>query len=203
MSKDKEKLQEKLKTIDHEKLYGSYDDSFMKEVSKISGCDRIPHCIQCGSCSGSCPSSGFMEHPPRQLFAMIRAGMKEEVLKSTTLWYCVSCYNCYVRCPKEIRITDIMYALKSMSMKNMMVNSKFKSPKFAQQFVETVRRFGRINEFSFMRGFYLKTNIFDALKNTPFAIKLKLRGRMPLLPKKVKKIDELNKIIDTIEKGGK
>ena len=41
--------------------------------------------------------------------------MREEALKSNTPWMCVSCYHCVVRCPQEIHITDVMYAIKCMA----------------------------------------------------------------------------------------
>lgn len=52
-----------------------------------------------------------MDHTPRQLFAMIRAGMHDEALKSNTPWICVSGYHCVVRCPQGVHITDVMYDL--------------------------------------------------------------------------------------------
>ena len=57
--------------------------------------------MQCGTCGGSCPSAADMDHTPRLLFAMIRAGLRDEVLRSNTPWMCVSCYFCAVRCPQE------------------------------------------------------------------------------------------------------
>src|SRR4030042_73962 len=71
--------------------------------------------LQCGPCGGSCPSGADMDHTPRALFAMINSGMREEVLRSNTPWYCVSCYYCTSRCPKEIPITEIMYTLKRLA----------------------------------------------------------------------------------------
>ena len=47
---------------------------------------------------------------PRQIIAMIRAGLRAEVLSSYTTWLCASCYACTVARPRQIRITDIMYA---------------------------------------------------------------------------------------------
>ena len=49
------------------------------------------------------------------LFAMLRAGLRKEALRSNTPWMCVSCYHCVVRCPQEIHITDVMYTLKGMA----------------------------------------------------------------------------------------
>lgn len=56
-----------------------------------------------------------MDHTPRALFALLRAGERDTALRSNTPWICVSCYNCVVRCPQDIHITDVMYALKSMA----------------------------------------------------------------------------------------
>jgi heterodisulfide reductase subunit C len=56
-----------------------------------------------------------MDHTPRMLFAMIRAGYREAALASNTPWVCVSCYHCVVRCPQGVHIADVMYTLKSMA----------------------------------------------------------------------------------------
>src|SRR5512135_1668005 len=90
--------------------------TLIEEVSaRTAGVSRLEMCIQCGSCGGSCPSAAAMDHTPRALFAMLRAGMREEALTSNTFWLCVSCYHCVARCPQNIHITDVMYTLKSMA----------------------------------------------------------------------------------------
>ena len=96
----------------------SSEGSFMAEViATTPGAETLITCLQCGTCGGSCPSGPDMDHTPRQLFAMIGAGMREEVLRSNTPWYCVACYYCTVRCPKDIPSTDLMYALKRMAVR--------------------------------------------------------------------------------------
>src|SRR3989304_5335795 len=71
----------------------SSDDSLMAEViATTPGGETLITCLQCGTCGGSCPSGPDMDHTPRQLFAMISAGLREEVLQSNTPWYCVACY---------------------------------------------------------------------------------------------------------------
>jgi quinone-modifying oxidoreductase subunit QmoC len=42
---------------------------------------------------------------------MIRAGKRDEVLQSNSMWMCTSCYNRIVRCPCELPITHIMHGL--------------------------------------------------------------------------------------------
>ncbi len=65
---------------------GEMDHDFLDEVYKTPGGGKIKHCIQCGTCSGSCPVSWAMEESPRQIFAFIRAGMRDRVLDSLTIW---------------------------------------------------------------------------------------------------------------------
>src|SRR5574342_908352 len=92
------------------------DFSLLNEVSmKTAGVSHLEMCIQCGTCGGSCPAAQDMDHTPRMLFAMLRAGMRGEVLRSNTPWICVSCYHCVVRCPQEVHIAEVMYTLKSMA----------------------------------------------------------------------------------------
>ena len=100
--------------------------------ARTPGDSRLEMCIQCGSCGGSCPSGKDMDHSPRKIFAMLRAGLVDEVLEANTAWYCVSCYKCYVRCPQEIKITDVMYTLKTIAIST----GKFKVNE-AKDFSET------------------------------------------------------------------
>ena len=89
---------------------------FLRDViAGTPGGERIVHCLQCGSCGGSCPNGADMQYTPRTLFALINANKREVVLKSNTMWCCVSCYFFTTRCPQNIPITDIMYQLKRMA----------------------------------------------------------------------------------------
>jgi len=74
--------------------------------------EKLLSCIQCGTCSASCPTAFAMDYTPRQLWQMVRLGMKEDVLSSRTFWLCTTCKSCQVRCPRDIPITDTMIALK-------------------------------------------------------------------------------------------
>ena len=76
------------------------DHLFLTEVLRASATrPGVEACIQCGTCGGSCPSAAAMDHTPRLLFALVRAGMRDEALRSNTPWMCLSCYFCTVRCP--------------------------------------------------------------------------------------------------------
>jgi len=45
-------------------------------------------------------------------------GMKDELLaKAKVFGKCVSCYTCFARCPQDVRITEVLYALKNMAVR--------------------------------------------------------------------------------------
>jgi heterodisulfide reductase subunit C len=90
---------------------GELRAAFLAEVERIPGGDRLRRCIQCGTCSGSCPVSYAMDVQPRQLVAFFRAGDLESILRSRTIWICASCYACTVRCPAGIKVTELIYGL--------------------------------------------------------------------------------------------
>lgn len=74
--------------------------------------EKLFSCMQCGTCTSSCPTAYAMDYTPRQLWQMMQLGMEEEVLNSQTFWLCTVCKSCQVRCPRGISLTDTMVALK-------------------------------------------------------------------------------------------
>jgi heterodisulfide reductase subunit C len=135
-----------------------------------------------------------MDHTPRALFAMIDAGMRDEVLKSNTPWYCVSCYMCAARCPKEIPITDIMYTLKQMAVKEGLYDDST-APDFSKTFIGWVEDYGRSFELGLMGVHMIRHNPFGAFKLADMGIGLVMKGRMAFTPTRIKGIDGLKKIL--------
>ena len=163
-------------------------------VSRTAGVSRLEMCIQCGSCGGSCPSAADMDHTPRMLFAMLRAGMREDALKSNTFWICVSCYHCVVRCPQNVHITDVMYALKGMAIEaNLYRNST--APDFSQTFVDMVEEYGRSFELGLASRHYLKHFPLRLRDIAPMGMGLMSRRRMSFRPKRIQNLDQLKSIL--------
>lgn len=157
---------------------GDADLKFMDEVAATPGGEQIVNCIQCGTCSGSCPTSYLMRDGPRGLIAKIRAGLRNEVLSSPDIWLCTSCYFCYVRCPQNIKVTDLMYALKRLSCRDCTPIAK-RGSALGRSFMTVVNRYGRNNEGELLVRFFLRTNPIKLLTNAMIGLKLFLRGRMP------------------------
>ena len=108
---------------------------------------------------------------------MTRAGFKQEVLRSNTIWLCASCYSCTVECPREIRITDIMYTLKQRAIQEKVYPRRFPIPILAKEFFKSVVKTGRSNEIWIVIKMFLKTNPLNLLKQGMMGMKLMLRGR--------------------------
>jgi heterodisulfide reductase subunit C2 len=171
------------------------DLTLLEEVaSRTAGVARLEMCIQCGSCGGSCPSAMAMDHTPRMLFAMLRAGMREAALKSNTPWLCVSCYHCVVRCPQNVHIADVMYTLKGMAIKSELYRDST-GPDFSRTFVGMVEEYGRSFELGLASLHYLRHFPLRLPNMLPMGIGLLSRRRMSLKPKRIKHITQLKAIL--------
>ena len=172
------------------------DKNFSKRIAKLAHGEKLYGCIQCGTCSSTCPLSPYMDYTPRKIIAMVKAGYRNEVLANRTVWLCASCYSCTVECPKGIKITDIMYALKREAIMKKVYPRRFPIPVLSRTFYQQVHSGGRINETSLLMKFFMRTNIFKALGFAGLGLKLMSTGRMKLVEKKVKDKEGLRKIID-------
>lgn len=180
--------------------------TFFEEVVKATpgGPTNLELCLQCGTCGGSCPSGADMDHTPRALFAMISAGLKGQVLSSNTPWYCVSCYYCTVRCPQEIHITDLMYTLKRMAIKEGYYRESTAAdvPDFSQTFIGYVENYGRSFEFGLATRYHLTHHPLDMVKMAPMGLGMWRKGRMDLTPKRIKDLDQLRSILEKAKQLG-
>ena len=169
--------------------------TFMDEVASIPGGESVRHCIQCGTCTASCPSASRWEYMPSEIIAMIRAGMRDEVLSSSSMWHCLSCYFCTVRCPRDVKPTELFHALEYLASQHHYKTAGTRTPAMYRSFVSSIRSNGRVHEFGMMFRYYMTTNPLAALAALPTGLRMFSHKRMPLSPKKIKGIDDLSKII--------
>jgi len=168
---------------------------FLSEVIEATpGGEALLSCLQCGTCSGSCPSGPDMDYSPRKVFALIRAGERETVLKSNTAWYCVSCYSCMVRCPKEIPITDIMYTLKNKAVQENLYEDK-DAPDWSKAFVGYVENYGRSFELGLATRYHLTHKPLKKTNLASFGLGMLTKDRLALRPEKIKNMKQLRAIL--------
>jgi quinone-modifying oxidoreductase subunit QmoC len=163
----------------------TYDLSFNRWVrDNINGGDKLSLCMQCGVCSGSCPIGVQMDHGPRKLFMMIRAGMKEEVLSSNTIWNCTSCYRCIVRCPRGVPVTYILQDLAAKAAELGYAKGPHENKNFAKSFWWSTKTFGRTDERLVTAFYYLSLGLGEGYKrglaNLKIALGMIKTGRMHL-----------------------
>ena len=176
------------------------DRNFLAEIKEMSRCREIDDCIQCGTCSSSCPMAVYMDYPPRKIMAMIKHGFKEEALRSFTIWLCPSCYTCQVRCPANIKITDVMYALKRRAIEEEVYPARFSIPVLAKEMHKHIARYGRNSELWLVINMYLKSrNPLGLLKMAPIGLSMIKTGRMSLKKEKIKNKKQLRALLKAVK----
>jgi len=158
----------------------SLSEELVKELDSIPEGDRIKLCIQCGTCSGSCPTSSAMDWSPRQIIAALRAGYLDEVLRTNTVWLCASCYVCTARCPIGIQFTDMMYALKRLGLKHGIDPPDTRGSRLMKEFVAEVDASGRNAEASMLTKYFLKADPLGGPANLGLAYRMWRKGRLKL-----------------------
>lgn len=183
-------------------MVSASNGDFLEEViAETPNGERIRTCLQCGTCGGSCPNGTDMSHSPRAVIHMLLAGMKAEVMQANTMWQCVSCYYCTERCPKEIPITDLMYTLKNIAVREGRAKDS-DAAALASTFADFVHKYGRSYEFGLASRYYLKRKPGNLLRMGPLGLSMLRHGRMQLKPSKIQAIDQLRAIIDRADAIG-
>jgi heterodisulfide reductase subunit C len=144
-----------------------------------------------------------MDVSPRQLVALFRAGFLEEILRSRSIWICASCYACTVRCPAGIRVTDNIYALKRVAAR-MHVLPDFPAHVMAEAFAGNLERFGRNWELWLGIRYLLQAQPTALLspRMLRFALAMLRRGRLGILPGRIRRVGEIRAIVRRAEELG-
>ncbi len=79
-----------------------------------AGLEKIRACINCGTCTGSCPSGRRTAYRTRSAIRKALTG-DESVLEDIDIWMCSTCYYCYERCPRDIPVTDMIIKLRNIA----------------------------------------------------------------------------------------
>ncbi len=93
----------------------SLDFDFRAVVEGHSGED-LSRCYYCLKCTAGCPSAPAMPYGPAQMVRMVQLGLKDELLESPSIWFCLHCETCGARCPNEISIAGLTQSLRQMAM---------------------------------------------------------------------------------------
>lgn len=160
------------------------DSSFLHDVEEVSG-QKISPCYQCIKCSSGCPVTFAMDYLPNRMVRMVQMGLKEEVLKSSTIWLCASCETCTTRCPNEVDIAHLMDTLRQMAIEEGIEPGEKNIPLFHEAFLSAIQRGGRVHELGMLARFKLKSG--DLMKDAGLGWEMFKRGKLNILPSGVRR----------------
>ncbi len=90
------------------------DPDFKQEIMD-AGAESVALCFQCGTCTGACPSGRRTPYRIRQVVRKSVMGLKDEVISDDTIWMCATCYECQERCPRGIKIVDVVKTVRNFA----------------------------------------------------------------------------------------
>lgn len=175
------------------------NQDFIRQVGEESG-QPVQKCYQCGKCTAGCPVAFAMDYPPHQVIRMVQLGLRDELLRSKSIWLCATCHTCATRCPCKIEITKVMEILRIMagqrstappgSAKNVEI--------FYDAFLNTVEKYGRMYEFGAMIQYNLKSkNLFNKAE---LGLPMFQKGKLKLSPSKIKGESEIARIFSEVQR---
>ncbi len=129
--------------------------TFIQEVEEESG-QTVSSCYQCGNCTAGCPAAFTYDMQTNQVMRAVQLGLKDQVLRSQSIWMCLSCSTCSLRCPNNIDVAAVMETLRHMARRENIVAVP-RMEKFWISFLDTVRAFGRSFEIGTMVLYMLRS----------------------------------------------
>ena len=92
-----------------------------QDIIRTSGVNP-KKCMKCGKCSATCPAFDEMEYHPHQFVSMVESGDIEPLLKSESLYKCLSCFACIERCPRSVEPAKLVEAVRLMAIRKQGAN---------------------------------------------------------------------------------
>lgn len=176
--------------------------SWRKKVGEQSG-QNVSACYQCEKCTNGCPVTFVMDIVPHKLMRAIHLGLKEEVLRSDTIWVCASCETCTTRCPNGIDIAHIMDTLRQMSRLEGMKPAHKDVTIFHSAFLSSIKRHGRIHELEMIIDYTLRSEgVGGLLRQAGLGLRMFTKGKMGLLPHSLRATGQVRSIFRKVEGKG-
>lgn len=88
-------------------------EELKSQILETSGVNT-KKCMVCGKCSGTCPNYDAMEYHPHQFVQMVEKGDIEPLLKTKSIYACLSCFACLERCPRQVEPAKVIDAVRQL-----------------------------------------------------------------------------------------
>ncbi len=90
--------------------------AFTVKIQRIAD-QNLLACYQCGKCSAGCPMAAYMDIPPAQMIRLAQLGLEKDLVNSEAIWLCISCMTCNTRCPKGVRIAELIESMRQVKLR--------------------------------------------------------------------------------------
>lgn len=94
----------------------SKNEKEKEQLLRMSGVNPLK-CMRCGKCSATCPSYDEMEYHPHQFVYMVENGDIETLMKSPSVYKCLSCFACVDRCPRGVEPAKLIEAVRLLAIR--------------------------------------------------------------------------------------
>jgi heterodisulfide reductase subunit C len=164
------------------------DQAFARRMKEASHAD-LTRCYQCYVCTSSCPVAYAMDYYPHQMIRMAQLGLKKPLLSCSAIWICAACGTCVARCPNEVDVLKVIDTLRETALQEGVKTKERAIVTMHKTFLSLIAALGRQHEASLILLLKIKTGEF--LKDVPLGIKMFLRGKLGIFPRRIKSVREL------------
>lgn len=174
------------------------NEQFIEQVSRESG-QPVQQCYQCGKCTAGCPIAFSMDVPPNRVMRMVQLGLRDKALGCSSIWLCAYCSTCSVRCPRNVNLAQVMDSLRIIAGREKRARSARSRhvDLFNRNFLNSIKRYGRLHEFETMAMYNLKSG--QPFKDVDTGLYMLSRGKLKFLIKKTSQMDQVKKIFARVK----
>ena len=166
---------------------------------------NVIECYQCGKCTAGCPVADRMDLRPSVIMRMLQSGddvEMDQILRSLSIWLCLTCETCYSRCPMELDIPKVMDYLRQRSLAEGKVHREARDiVAFHKSFLNSIESNGRLHEMGLVIDYKLHSG--NLLQDVTTAPGMFSRGKLHILPERIKDRKGLSRLFKGQPKNNK
>jgi len=174
------------------------DPDFRKRIDELSG-EKVALCYQCGECTAGCPMAFAMDLSPNQVMRYAQLGHRG-VLDSKSIWLCAGCETCATRCPRLVGLSKVMDALRQIALAEGKVSERGVAA-FHKVFVDAIGRDGRVHEVGMLARYKMAAR--DLFTDMGLGMRMFFKGKLKMMPDKIKSAREVREIIRKCKEAAK
>ena len=167
----------------------------VKEALQDHSRTSFMRCLQCRSCSSSCPFYSAMDLGPHRVIRLLQLGQFQRAMESTTIWVCVGCDTCASNCPMAIEISSVMDVLRQYALDAGVTISMPEILNLHNEILGSIKRYGRTHKLEIMLRYKVKKRAW--LEDMNVGLKMLSKRKLHLLPSKVQAESEIQEMFRT------